>query len=127
MIYSLTERKCGSYLGEDLYECCFELPNYDTTNNYYQIVPTNADKIIDVTGFIQNDELQKVYINSDVSHTVSGTTIVDATIKTIYTLGFDKDDEYPAEVQIITSDNRFKKNNENNVTGLIKVMYTKVS
>lgn len=129
--YSTTERKIGSYFGEDLYEKSFNITadDYDVSVAGYTIdLGETADKIVDCNGFIysvnENDAPYKLKlpINVEPSRVLG----VDRRTNAIYTAIYDRaiveSDIYNATVMIMTEATDYVSS-----TGVIKVQYTKLS
>lgn len=130
MIYSLEERKIGSYFGEDLYEKSFNITadDYDVSNGYYAIdLGESADKIINCDGFIYSTNESdaqyklKLPINVEPKITLPTNRNTDALYTAIYDRATVGNETYNATVMIFTIATDYISS-----TGIIKVQYTKL-
>lgn len=130
MIYSYTERKIGSYFGEDLYECCFDLSqdNYDANEQAYTVdLGDNADKVIDCVGFIYSINVQdepyklKLPINVEPKLTLPSDRKTDTIYAKLYDRAVVQEDIYNATVFVCTNALDYAGGD-----GIIKVQYTKL-
>lgn len=122
-MYSYTERKIGSYFGEDLYECCFDLPAYDS--GYTIELDAAADKVINVDGFIVKDDeystkIPFTYVLPQVTVSGGGGSITNCVSYECY----DKTESENATVIINTNGDDMPTTEGG---GIVKVQYTKVS
>lgn len=114
MIYSLTERKCGKYFDEDLYECSFELNSsiYSSTDNSFIIdLDASVDKVINVEGFILAADSNKYSLDTYTAN--------NAFINTIM---YDKSNEQNAAIYVHSPIAVVQAGE-----GVIKVQYTKTA
>lgn len=120
VVYSTDERKIGSYFGDDLYECCFPLPEYDASNGYVIEVP-GSEKIINCEGLIISSDEEPTTVCFNCVPTGSFSTA--SQVKSIVAFMYDKTENYDSGAVYISCYNLTEYQTG---LGFAKIRYTKI-
>ena len=120
MVYSLEERKVGSYFGEDLYEKCVTIPDFD--NSWATVELEGVDKIVNAYGrLIDTAGATRFFGLTDLDTSFNASSAI-----MVYGYDYDYDGEGAiAEVDLNAKIGTNSQIPTTNIDGFIKVQYTK--